>query len=80
MTTPLLLSYRAAARLLGVGRNATLHALIAAGHLVPVVLLGRARIPREQIEALARAGSSPRLPPVARPPKRKRTIADVVIT
>lgn len=84
-SAPLLLSFRAAAKLLGVGRNASLHALIAAGLLVPVKLPTgadgalRAFIPREQIEALARAGAAPVA--VAKPPrvKRKRTIADLVI-
>ena len=86
MTSPLLLSYRAAAKLLGVGRGASLHALIAAGLLVPVKLPTgadgtlRAFIPREQIEALARAGAAPSLPPAPRTTKRKRTIADLVIT
>ncbi len=89
MTTnapPLLLSYRAAAKLLGIGRNASLHALIAAGLLVPVKLPtgadGRLRafIPRKQVEALAEAGAAtPKLPPAPRTTKAKRTIADVVI-
>ncbi len=52
----LLLSYRAAAELLGVGRNTTLPKLIKAGLIRPVSLMGRTLIPREQVEALARSG------------------------
>jgi hypothetical protein len=54
----LLLSFRAAARLLGVGRGDTLQALIKAELLRPVTLLGRSFIPREQVEALARQGEA----------------------
>ena len=77
---PLLLSFRSAAKLLGVGRGESLHALIAAGLLRPVKLLKRAYIPREQIEALARSGGEPtkRLPPV-RPTKAKQTISDIAL-
>lgn len=78
MTSPLLLSFRAAAKLLGVGRGASLHALISAGLLRPVTLLGRAFIPREQIEHLAKGGDSP-APPPRRRTKRPSSIADVVL-
>jgi predicted site-specific integrase-resolvase len=55
----LLLSYRDAARLLGIGRGSSLHALIRSGLLRPVTLLGRRFIPREQVEQLARVGERP---------------------
>ena len=67
----LLLSYSAAAKLLGVSRNDTLHALIKTGLLRPVLLLGRAYIPREQVEQLARTGERRIEPP---PPRKSRAI------
>lgn len=82
MADPLLLSYRAAARLLGVGRGASLHELIASGLLRPVKLLRRSFIPRAQIEALAQTGEGPVVAPAkrsARLPARKRSIADIEI-
>lgn len=83
MADPLLLSYRAAARLLGVGRGASLHELIASGLLRPVKLLRRSFIPRAQIEALAQTGEGPAVVAPAkrsaRLPARKRSIADIEI-
>ena len=58
----LLLSYRETARLLGIGRGPSLQALIKAGMLRPVSLLGRSLIPREQVESLARSGDAPSAP------------------
>lgn len=76
----LLLSYREAARLLGISRGPKLHALVKARLLNPVTLLGRSYIPREQIEALARSGDSKPVPARTRV-KRPRggSIADIVI-
>lgn len=59
MTAPLLLSRRAAAKLLGVGRNGTLAALIARGVLTPVTVNGREWISRAQVEEFARVGEKP---------------------
>jgi hypothetical protein len=80
----LMLSYRAAARLLGVGRGATLHELIAAGLLRPVKLLRRSFIPRAQVEALAQTGEGPAVQAAApkrsaRGAGRRRSIADIEI-
>jgi hypothetical protein len=77
----LLLSKRAAAKLLGVGRGNTLASLIARGVLTPVVIDGREYISREALEALARGGehaAPARLRRAARPPTSGR-IADLVI-
>ncbi len=57
--TPLLLSKRQAAKLLGVSRGRTLDELIRTGHLRPVVVLGRLKLPREEVERLAREGTEP---------------------
>lgn len=55
----LLLSKREAAKLLGVGRNGTLAALIARGVLRPVVVDGREYISRASLEEFARVGEQP---------------------
>ncbi|WP_425334806.1 helix-turn-helix domain-containing protein [Myxococcus stipitatus] len=57
--TPLLLSKRQAAKMLGVSRGRTLDELINAGFLRPVLILGRMKLPREEIERLAREGTEP---------------------
>ena len=57
MTTPLLLSYRQAAKLLGVGGD-RLRDLIRDNHLRPVKLYGESKIPREELERFAREGTS----------------------
>lgn len=81
----LLLSYRQAAKLLGISRGSSLHDLIQRGLLRPVTLCGQQRIPREQVEELARNGEEAALPTPPRAPrpprgeKRKLTIADVAI-
>lgn len=85
MSFPLLLSFRAAAKMLGVGRNDLLHALIKAGLLRPVTLLGRrSYIPREQVESLARNGDTQPSARDRQVPRNKakahaRTTADVEI-
>ncbi|WP_350102538.1 helix-turn-helix domain-containing protein [Myxococcus sp. SDU36] len=56
---PLLLSKRQAARLLGISRGRTLDELLKAGHLRPVLVLGRLKLPREEVERLAREGTEP---------------------
>ena len=79
----LLLTFSQAAALLGVGRNASLHALIRTGLLRPVTLLGKARIPREQVEALARGGDAlltAQAPSTRRPKKVVKSIADIEIS
>ena len=57
MIAPLLLSKRKAARLLGVGRGNTLEQLIREGHIRTVIVAGRVRIPREEVERVAREGT-----------------------
>lgn len=52
----LILSKREAARLLGVGRNQTLHELIARGLLRTVVVNGQVKVPRADVERIAREG------------------------
>lgn len=76
----LLLSFRAAAALLGIGRNDALHELIRRGALRPVTVLDRTYIPREQVEALARTGERPPTS-TTRKPRRVITasIADVEV-
>ena len=79
MSEPLLLSFRAAAKLLGIGRGDSLNALIKSGLIRPVMLLGKLKIPREQVEELARAGEPPieiRSPP--RPKKRGSSASESV--
>jgi excisionase family DNA binding protein len=58
MTAPAALActFRETARLLHIDRGETLHALIRQGDLRPVPWGKGRRIPREQIEALARRG------------------------
>jgi excisionase family DNA binding protein len=57
VTVPrLALSKREAARLLGIDRGKTLHALIRAGRLRTVPWGSGRRIPREDVERLAREG------------------------
>jgi len=68
----LLCSYREAAALLGVGRNGALHDLIRRGLLRPVTLNGQARIPREQVEELARHGENPAPATAERKPAKRR--------
>jgi excisionase family DNA binding protein len=52
----LILSKREAAKLLGVGRNQTLHDLIARGLLRTVVVNGQVKVPRADVERIAREG------------------------
>jgi len=52
----LILSKREAAKLLGVGRNKTLHELIARGLLKTVVVNGHVKVPRADVERIAREG------------------------
>lgn len=75
--TPLLLSKRRAAALLGISRNHTLNELIAAGHLRVVKLGGsRIRIPLEDVQRLAREGIEPARPaPAKRAPKKASKLA-----
>lgn len=56
MTGRLALSRRAAARLLGIDRGATLDQLVRRGLLRPVPWGAGERIPLEQVEQLARTG------------------------
>jgi excisionase family DNA binding protein len=55
----LLLSLNEAARLLGISRNTTLHDLIESGKIRAVVVAGRLRVPREEVERVAREGTEP---------------------
>ncbi len=66
--TPLLLSDRAAAKVLGVSRD-TVAALRRAGQLRSVPWLGRFKIPLAEIERLAREGVTA----AGRRPRAKRT-------
>lgn len=69
--TPLLLSKRQAAKLLGIGRD-LLGELIAAGHVKLVnVLDHEPRIAREELERFAREGTGPQIR-ASSPPKRDR--------
>ncbi len=52
----LALTFREAARLLRIDRSSTLHLLIDSGRLRPVSWGSGQRIPREQVEELARTG------------------------
>ncbi|WP_426751573.1 helix-turn-helix domain-containing protein [Myxococcus sp. Y35] len=74
-STPLLCSFREAAKLLGVGRNSTLPGLIARGVLRPVTVAGRRYIPREQLKHLARHGEAPA--ETTPPPKRRRAASSL---
>lgn len=62
--TPLLVSKRQAARLLGIGRGDTLSRLIASGRIRVVSVDGRLRIPLEEVHRVAREGTEP--PPALR--------------
>ena len=53
---PALLSYRKAAKLLGIDRGATLHALIRSGQLKTVKVNGSRRIPLVEVNRLATTG------------------------
>lgn len=52
----LILSKREAAKLLGVGRNQTLHDLIGRGLLRTVIVNGQVKVPRADVERIAREG------------------------
>ncbi len=54
---PLLLSKSAAAKLLGIGRGTTLGGLINSGYIRTVRINGVVKIPREEVERLAREGT-----------------------
>jgi len=76
---PLLLSKRAAAALLGVGRGGTLEQLIRDGHLRTVVIAGRVRIAREEVERIAREGTGrPASPRPARTPRPAVSAGDAI--
>lgn len=70
--TPLLLSKRRAAALLGISRNSTLDELIAGGHLRLVKVGARYRIPLEDIQRFAREGTEPAKVPTRKPPVPKK--------
>lgn len=75
--TPLLLSKRQAAKLLGVGRN-TLAALVRAGHVrVVEVFDAQPKISREECERFAREGTGV-APEQSSVPLPKRRVADEV--
>jgi hypothetical protein len=61
------LTKRAAARLLGVDRCTTLEQLLASGRIHSVLIAGRLRIPRAELQRIAAEGA---LPPPARPTRR----------
>lgn len=61
--TPLLLSQRAAARLLGVSVGRTLAPLVRAGLVRTVTVGNRTRIPLAEVERVAREGTGPRAAP-----------------
>lgn len=61
-----LLSFRAAAKLLGVARGTTLQALIDSGQLPVVTVKGRRRIARAEVERLAASGFDGHAPRRAR--------------
>jgi hypothetical protein len=76
--TPLLLSKRRGAKILGIGRD-TLAELIAGGHIRTVILLGQVKIALEEIERFAREGTGPVAPKqVGRAPRRKRSRIEAV--
>lgn len=67
----LLYSMREAARLLGIGRCNTLPDLIRAGKVKTVLIAGRVRIPRAEVERIANEGTDPQ----PEPPKKRRPVA-----
>lgn len=69
--SPLLLSKRQAAKLLGVGRGNTLQWLIDEGHIRPVIIQGRVRIPLEEVQRVAREGTEAMPKPKTRKPFRR---------
>lgn len=82
MNTPLLLSFRAAAAVLGVGRSGTLASLVKRGVLTPVIVDGRAYFSRAQLEDFARTGEGPAHPGPAKSARRRKvsaSIADIEI-
>lgn len=54
--SPLLLSYRQTAKLLGLGRD-RLRNLIDGGHITPVELFDEMKFPLEEVERFAREGT-----------------------
>ncbi len=71
---PLLLSQRAAAKLLGVDRNTTLRRLIASG-VVPLVL---GKVPREALERVARGEVSVPASPLRHASPRPSSVGDAI--
>lgn len=70
MTYPLLLSERAAAKLLGINRGTPgLSSLLKRGVITKVVVDGREYISRSQLEEFARTGEAPAPPRKRREPK-----------
>ena len=67
-----LLSLRAAARLLGVDRGATLHRWISAGAIRTVSVEDRLRIPMSEVQRIEREGISLR-PPAPRTRRKKKS-------
>lgn len=67
----MLLSFRKAARLLGIDRGATLHALIKSGQLKTVRVGQRERIPMSEINRLTATGFDP----AARRPRATRRVS-----
>lgn len=61
--TPLLLSKRRAAAMLGIGRCSTLETLIAEGKIRTVSVDGRVRIPLAEVERVAAEGTDAPPPP-----------------
>ena len=80
MNEPLLLSFRAAAKALGVGRSGTLPSLVKRGVLTPVIVDGRPYFSRAQLEEFARTGEGPAQPGSAKSARRRKvstSIADI---
>lgn len=80
MNAPLLLSGRAAAKTLGVGRSSTLASLVKRGLITPVIVDGRPYFSRAQLEDFARTGEGPAQPGSARSARRRKvstSIADI---
>ncbi len=71
--TPLLLSKRRAAALLGIGRTNTLQELIESGKLRVVRVAGRVKVPLEEVQRIAREGTEP-------PPKYRKQAEPVART
>lgn len=70
--TPMLLSKRQAAKMLGIGRCGTLEDLIREGKLRTVSLAGRIRIPLAEVHRLAQDGTEPvpRTKSAPKPPRK----------